>query len=71
MTLSQPFTSIIQNFNQFSVLGGGSGDHEVSAQAQYDAFWPRQIEDIRNMDLSALKRQELPLARIKKVQGDN
>ena len=52
------------------MLGGGSGDHEVSAQAQYDAFWPRQIEDIRNMDLSALKRQELPLARIKKVQGD-
>merc|ERR1719507_2051288 len=47
--------------------GSGGGDLEVSAQAQYDAFWPRQIEEIRTMDLTALKRQELPLARIKKI----
>ena len=41
---------------------------EVSAQSAYDSFWPKAMEDIRNMDTSALKQQELPLARIKKVR---
>ena len=55
--------------------GAGSGgapasSGEMSAQATYDAFWPRQIDEIRTMDLSALKRQELPLARIKKVSPE-
>jgi hypothetical protein len=41
---------------------------ELSAQASYDAFWPRVTEEIRTMDLLGLKHQELPLARIKKVK---
>jgi nuclear transcription factor Y gamma len=41
---------------------------ELSAQAAYDAFWPKATEEIRGMDLVGLKHQELPLARIKKVR---
>ncbi len=40
---------------------------ELSAQAAYDAFWPKATEEIRTMDVGGLKHQELPLARIKKV----
>ena len=40
---------------------------EISAQAAYDAFWPKATEEIRTMDVNAIKHQELPLARIKKV----
>jgi len=43
------------------------GSQELSAQAAYDAFWPKAIEEIRTMDLNGLKHQELPLARIKKI----
>ena len=42
---------------------------ELSAQAAYDAFWPRATDEIRTMDIAGLKHQELPLARIKKVRA--
>ena len=44
------------------------GSNELSAQASYDGFWPKATEEIRTMDINGLKHQELPLARIKKVQ---
>ena len=42
---------------------------ELSAQAAYDAFWPKVTEEIRTVDANGLKHQELPLARIKKVRA--
>ena len=36
-------------------------------QAALDQFWPKVTEEIRTMSISDLKRQELPLARIKKI----
>jgi hypothetical protein len=44
-------------------MSSGPAPGELSAQASYDSFWPKQIDEIRTMDLTALKRQELPLAR--------
>ena len=44
-----------------------SSGGEMSAQAAYDAFWPKATEEIRTMDQSSFKHQELPLARIKKI----
>ena len=37
------------------------------AQAALDGFWPKAAEEIRTMSMADLKRQELPLARIKKI----
>ena len=36
-------------------------------QAALEQFWPKTTEEIRTMSISDLKRQELPLARIKKI----
>ena len=36
-------------------------------QQAYENFWPRATEEIRNMSITDLKHQELPLARIKKI----
>jgi len=36
-------------------------------QAALEQFWPKVTEEIRTMSISDLKRQELPLARIKKI----
>ena len=43
--------------------GGDSGE----TQAALEQFWPKTTEEIRTMSISDLKRQELPLARIKKI----
>ena len=40
---------------------------EWSAQRAYDQFWPKANEEMKNLDSSSLKHQELPLARIKKI----
>ena len=42
---------------------GDSGE----TQAALEQFWPKVTEEIRTMSISDLKRQELPLARIKKI----
>lgn len=39
----------------------------MSAQAAYDQFWPKQQDDMRCLEPSSFKQQELPLARIKKI----
>ena len=36
-------------------------------QAALEQFWPKVTEEIRTMSITDLKRQELPLARIKKI----
>jgi len=40
---------------------------EGETQAALEQFWPKVTEEIRTMSISDLKRQELPLARIKKI----
>ena len=40
---------------------------ELPAQQAYDQFWPKATEEIQQMEISGLKHQELPLARIKKI----
>lgn len=57
----------IPAMNTSSASGSGAAPGELSAQATYDSFWPKQAEEIRNLDAAALKHQELPLARIKKI----
>ena len=41
---------------------------EMSAQAMYDGFWPKVMDEVQNLDANSFKQQELPLARIKKVK---
>merc|ERR1719309_1030827 len=43
------------------------GNEPGEAQQAYENFWPKATEEIRNMSISDLKHQELPLARIKKI----
>lgn len=40
---------------------------ELTAQQAFDQFWPKAMEEIRSSQTTAMKHQELPLARIKKV----
>ena len=47
-------------------MGNPSGI-ELPAQQAYDQFWPKATEEIQQMEISGLKHQELPLARIKKI----
>lgn len=47
-------------------MGNPSGV-ELPAQQAYDQFWPKATEEIQQMEISGLKHQELPLARIKKI----
>ncbi|TRZ01266.1 hypothetical protein DNTS_008046 [Danionella cerebrum] len=59
------------------VKGGGGQDLEMSAdsfgaggsdaQQSLQSFWPRVMEEIRNLTVKDFRVQELPLARIKKI----
>ncbi|MFT7811177.1 nuclear transcription factor Y subunit gamma isoform X1 [Arapaima gigas] len=46
-----------------SFAAGGSSDAQQSLQS----FWPRVMEEIRNLTVKDFRVQELPLARIKKI----
>jgi len=48
---------------EMQATGGDNGE----TQAALEQFWPKVTEEIRTMSISDLKRQELPLARIKKI----
>jgi len=48
---------------EMSAVPPGEGE----TQAALEQFWPKVTEEIRTMSISDLKRQELPLARIKKI----
>jgi len=45
----------------------GVGDSMGETQAALDQFWPKVTEEVRTMSVTDLKRQDLPLARIKKI----
>ncbi|XP_063810283.1 nuclear transcription factor Y subunit gamma [Pseudophryne corroboree] len=46
---------------------GGFGTGSSDAQQSLQSFWPRVMEDIRNLTVKDFRVQELPLARIKKI----
>lgn len=46
---------------------GGFGVSNSDAQQSLQSFWPRVMEDIRNLTVKDFRVQELPLARIKKI----
>ena len=46
-------------------LSGGNVSTE--AQGLLDGFWPKAIDEIKNLTNNDFKNQELPLARIKKI----
>ncbi|XP_069752018.1 nuclear transcription factor Y subunit gamma isoform X2 [Narcine bancroftii] len=49
----------------FSTASQGGGNSE--AQHSLQTFWPRVMEEIRNLTPNDFKMQDLPLARIKKI----
>ncbi|XP_018432271.1 PREDICTED: nuclear transcription factor Y subunit gamma isoform X2 [Nanorana parkeri] len=46
---------------------GAFGAGNTDAQQSLQSFWPRVMEDIRNLTVKDFRVQELPLARIKKI----
>uniref|UniRef100_A0A8D2MSS4 Nuclear transcription factor Y subunit gamma n=1 Tax=Zonotrichia albicollis TaxID=44394 RepID=A0A8D2MSS4_ZONAL len=46
---------------------GGFGTGSSDAQQSLQSFWPRVMEEIRNLTVKDFRVQELPLARIKKI----
>ncbi|XP_072890595.1 nuclear transcription factor Y subunit gamma [Hemitrygon akajei] len=51
--------------SSFSTASQGGGNSE--AQHLLQTFWPRVMEEIRNLTPNDFKMQDLPLARIKKI----
>ncbi|XP_060252220.1 nuclear transcription factor Y subunit gamma isoform X2 [Ovis aries] len=47
--------------------GGFGGAGSSDAQQSLQSFWPRVMEEIRNLTVKDFRVQELPLARIKKI----
>uniref|UniRef100_A0A8C9AZ14 Nuclear transcription factor Y subunit gamma n=1 Tax=Phocoena sinus TaxID=42100 RepID=A0A8C9AZ14_PHOSS len=50
-----------------STEGGFGGASSSDAQQSLQSFWPRVMEEIRNLTVKDFRVQELPLARIKKI----
>lgn len=51
-----------------STNGGGNNSVNGSeGQTMLDAFWPRVVRDLEQLQQTDFKQQELPLARIKKI----
>ncbi|XP_006886572.1 PREDICTED: nuclear transcription factor Y subunit gamma isoform X1 [Elephantulus edwardii] len=50
-----------------STEGGFGGTTSSDAQQSLQSFWPRVMEEIRNLTVKDFRVQELPLARIKKI----
>ncbi|EFB29481.1 hypothetical protein PANDA_019040, partial [Ailuropoda melanoleuca] len=50
-----------------STEGGFGGTSSSDAQQSLQSFWPRVMEEIRNLTVKDFRVQELPLARIKKI----
>lgn len=51
------------------MIAESSSSNQASTEAQQmlDTFWQRVTEDIKNLNNTDFKNQELPLARIKKI----
>ncbi|GAB1288859.1 Nuclear transcription factor Y subunit gamma [Apodemus speciosus] len=54
-------------FVKMSTEGGFGGTSSSDAQQSLQSFWPRVMEEIRNLTVKDFRVQELPLARIKKI----
>ncbi|KAG3282876.1 nuclear transcription factor Y subunit gamma, transcript variant X2 [Ictidomys tridecemlineatus] len=54
-------------FIEMSTEGGFGGTSSSDAQQSLQSFWPRVMEEIRNLTVKDFRVQELPLARIKKI----
>uniref|UniRef100_A0A5F9C438 Nuclear transcription factor Y subunit gamma n=2 Tax=Oryctolagus cuniculus TaxID=9986 RepID=A0A5F9C438_RABIT len=54
-------------FVEMSTEGGFGGTSGSDAQQSLQSFWPRVMEEIRNLTVKDFRVQELPLARIKKI----
>ncbi|KAB0402207.1 hypothetical protein E2I00_020030 [Balaenoptera physalus] len=52
---------------RMSTEGGFGGASSSDAQQSLQSFWPRVMEEIRNLTVKDFRVQELPLARIKKI----
>ncbi|XP_023608484.1 nuclear transcription factor Y subunit gamma isoform X5 [Myotis lucifugus] len=52
---------------KMSTEGGFGGTSSSDAQQNLQSFWPRVMEEIRNLTVKDFRVQELPLARIKKI----
>uniref|UniRef100_A0A673TV06 Nuclear transcription factor Y subunit gamma n=3 Tax=Boreoeutheria TaxID=1437010 RepID=A0A673TV06_SURSU len=52
---------------RMSTEGGFGGTSSSDAQQSLQSFWPRVMEEIRNLTVKDFRVQELPLARIKKI----
>uniref|UniRef100_A0A8D2D6Z0 Nuclear transcription factor Y subunit gamma n=1 Tax=Sciurus vulgaris TaxID=55149 RepID=A0A8D2D6Z0_SCIVU len=50
-----------------STEGGFAGISSSDAQQSLQSFWPRVMEEVRNLTVKNFRVQELPLARIKKI----
>ncbi|KAJ8268264.1 hypothetical protein COCON_G00134360 [Conger conger] len=56
-------TSRVHRMSADNSFGAGGSDAQQSLQS----FWPRVMEEIRNLTMKDFRVQELPLARIKKI----
>ncbi|ERE83127.1 potassium voltage-gated channel subfamily KQT member 4-like protein [Cricetulus griseus] len=59
--------SQLQPVSEMSTEGGFGGTSNSDAQQSLQSFWPRVMEEIRNLTVKDFRVQELPLARIKKI----
>ncbi|XP_063659294.1 nuclear transcription factor Y subunit gamma isoform X21 [Pan troglodytes] len=57
----------MKEFVEMSTEGGFGGTSSSDAQQSLQSFWPRVMEEIRNLTVKDFRVQELPLARIKKI----
>ncbi|XP_009453313.1 nuclear transcription factor Y subunit gamma isoform X4 [Pan troglodytes] len=59
--------TVHQRVVEMSTEGGFGGTSSSDAQQSLQSFWPRVMEEIRNLTVKDFRVQELPLARIKKI----
>ncbi|XP_021344829.1 nuclear transcription factor Y subunit gamma-like, partial [Mizuhopecten yessoensis] len=61
--------SVEPTFQSPASQSPGAGSVAVSGEAaqMLTQFWPKAMQDIRNLKMDDFKQQELPLARIKKI----
>ncbi|XP_074073755.1 nuclear transcription factor Y subunit gamma isoform X2 [Macrotis lagotis] len=56
-----------EEVTRMSTDGGFGSTSSSDAQQSLQSFWPRVMEEIRNLTVKDFRVQELPLARIKKI----
>ncbi|XP_030679429.1 nuclear transcription factor Y subunit gamma isoform X2 [Nomascus leucogenys] len=66
-TIKMQVTKVSEEVVEMSTEGGFGGTSSSDAQQSLQSFWPRVMEEIRNLTVKDFRVQELPLARIKKI----